>query len=185
MPLDQLGNLPADTPFEITSSVNTPGGPLKGYELNYQQPFSFLDGVWSGFGVLLNYTHVESEIDYAVSPTSGTFVTNDLINLSPNAYNATLYYENDAFSARVSGAYRDDYLQRVPGQNNNDVEGKRETFNVDFALTWNINDRLSLSLEGINLTDEFNDQFVDSVGDRPSVYHHTGRQFYTGIRYQF
>ena len=185
LPLDLLGNLPADTPFEITSSVNTPGGPLRGFELNYQQPFSFLDGFWSGFGVLLNYTHVESEIDYAVSPTSNTFVTNDLINLSPDAYNATLYYENETISARVSGAYRDDYLQRVPGQNNNDVEGKHETFNVDFALTWNLNERLSLSLEGINLTDEFNHQFVDSVGDRTSVYHHTGRQFYTGIRYQF
>ena len=130
--------------------------------------------------MLLNYTHVESEIDYVISPTSGTFVTDDLVNLSPDAWNATLYYENDAFSARVSGAYRDDYLQRVPGQNNNDVEGKHATFNVDFALTWNINETLSLTLEGINLTDEFNDQFVDSVGDRPSVYHHTGRQFYTG-----
>ena len=177
--------MPIDTPFEITSAVNTPGGPLKGYELNYQHAFRFLPGIWSNFGVLFNYTHVESEIDYAISPTSNTFVTNNLVNLSPDAYNATLYFEDDKFSARVSGSYRDDYLQRVPGQNSNDVEGKRETFNVDMSMTYNFSESLALTLEGINLTDEFNDQFVDSIGDRPSVYHHTGRQFYVGFRYQF
>ena len=177
--------MPNDTPFEITSAVNTPGGPLKGYELNYQQAFRFLPGFWGNFGALLNYTHVESQIRYAVSPTSGTYITNDLVNLSPDAYNATLYYDTGKFSARVSGAYRDDYLQRVPGQNSNDVEGKRSTFNVDFSVTYNWSDQLELTLEGINLTDEFNDQFVDSIGDRPSVYHHTGRQFYTGLRYKF
>ncbi|MGY4516431.1 TonB-dependent receptor [Lysobacter sp. HA18] len=187
LPLDLLTpvGLPADTPFDITSPVNTPGGPLKGFEINYQQPFSFLSGAWSGFGVILNYTHVESQIDYAVSPTSTQLVTADLVNLSPDSYNATLYYENDHFSARVSGSYRDEYLQVVPGRNNNDVEGKHETFNLDMSVTWNVNDRLALTLEGINLTDEFNDQFVDSVGDRTSVYHHTGRQIYAGFRYQF
>ncbi|HEY1137708.1 MAG TPA: TonB-dependent receptor [Xanthomonadaceae bacterium] len=187
LPLELLTpvGLPADTPFDITSPVNTPGGPLKGFEINYQQPFTFLPGLWSGFGVLLNYTHVESEIDYAISPNSSLYVTEDLVNLSPDAWNATLYYENKRFSARVSGSYRDDYLQVVPGRNNNDVEGKRETFNLDASLTYNVTDKFSVTLEGINLTDEFNDQFVDSRGDRASVYHHTGRQFFVGGRYTF
>ncbi len=177
--------LPADTPFDITSPINTPGGPLRGFEVNYQQPFSFLPGVWSGFGLLLNYTHVESEIDYAISPTSSLFVTADLVNLSPDAYNATLYYENKRFSARVSGSYRDRYLQTVPGRSGNDFEGKNETFNVDASMTFNVNDKLTLTLEGINLTDEYNDQFVDTVGNRASVYHHTGRQYFVGARYSF
>lgn len=187
LPIELLApvGLPADTPFDITSPVNTPGGPLRGFEINYQQPFTFLPGWWSGFGILLNYTRVESEIDYAISPTSSLFVTDNLVNLSPNAYNATLYYENKRFSARLSGSYRDDYLQVVPGRNGNDVEGKRETFNVDASFTYTLNDHLTLTLEGINLTDEFNDQYVDSSGDRASVYHHTGRQFFVGARYTF
>ena len=187
LPLELLAvsGLPADTPFDITSPINTPGGPLKGFEINYQQPFTFLPGVWSGFGLLLNYTHVESEIDYAISPTSSLFVTADLVNLSPDAYNATLYYENKRFSARVSGSYRDRYLQTVPGRNENNFEGKNETFNVDASMNFNVNDKLTLTLEGINLTDEYNDQFVDTVGDRASVYHHTGRQYFVGARYSF
>lgn len=187
LPLELLNpvGLPADTPFDITSPVNTPGGPLKGFEINYQQLFTFLPGIWSGFGVLLNYTHVESDIDYAISPTSSLYVTENLVNLSPDAWNATLYYENKRFSARVSGSYRDDYLQVVPGRNGNDVEGKRETFNLDASLKFNVTDNFSVTLEGINLTDEFNDQFVDASGDRASVYHHTGRQFFVGARYAF
>ena len=112
-------------------------------------------------------------------------MTTDLVNLSPDAYNATLYYENKRFSARVSGSYRDRYLQTVPGRNENNFEGKNETFNVDANLTYNVNDKLTLTLEGINLTDEYNDQFVDTVGNRASVYHHTGRQYFVGARYSF
>ena len=65
-------------------------GALKGFEVNYQQPFTFLPGVWRNFGTLLNYTYVKSRIQYAVSPTSAVTITDDLLNLSPKAWNATL-----------------------------------------------------------------------------------------------
>jgi hypothetical protein len=45
------------------------------------------------------------------------FVTEDLVNLSPNAWNATLYYDDGKLNARVSAAYRDDYFQQVPAAN--------------------------------------------------------------------
>ncbi|MFZ5669824.1 MAG: TonB-dependent receptor [Pseudomonadota bacterium] len=175
----------ANTLYDVTSPINTDGGPLKGFEISYQQPFLFLPAPFDNLGAVLNYTYVESEIDYATSATSGLTVTGDLVNLSPKAYNATLYYEDERFSARVSASYRDDYLQTVPGRNNNDVEGKRETLNVDASASFRVNDDLTLTAEGLNLTDEYNDQFVDSVGDRASVYHHTGRQFFFGFRYTF
>ena len=47
-----------------------------------------------------------------------------------------------------------------------------------------MNDHVELTLEGLNLTDEYNDQWVDSIGDRSSVYHGTGRQYFVGIRYK-
>ncbi|MES2861409.1 MAG: hypothetical protein V4701_08050 [Pseudomonadota bacterium] len=37
---------------------------------------------------------------------------------------------------------------------------------------------------GINLTDEFNDLYVDA-SDRLNVHTHTGRQFFAGVRYTF
>ena len=70
------------TIFQLTSAVNTEGGPLEGFEVSYQQPFSFLPGGFRHFGVLLNYTHVKSDIDYAVPGSFPvTYIADELVNL--------------------------------------------------------------------------------------------------------
>ena len=175
--------------FSFSRPVNTEGGPLKGVEVNYQQPFRFLPGAFSNLGVLLNYTYVDSKIDYVTSGTGATPpVENDLVNLSKNAYNATLYYEDDLFSIRASMAFRDRYLTLVPASNAptiQDAEGTNETLNVDLSASYNINDHLTVTLEGLNLTDEFSDQFIDTSSDRVVTYTHTGRQYFLGARYKF
>jgi len=174
------------TIFQLTSAQNTEGGPLKGFEISYQQPFSFLPGLLSNTGVQLNYTRVESEIDYCNDALCTSFVTADLINLSPQSWNATLYYEDDKFSARVSASARDEFLQNVPGRNGNSLEGKLETFNVDASMSYQLTEQVELTFEGINLTDEYNHQWVgDDSRQSTSVYHHTGRQYYFGARYRF
>ncbi|HEY0052420.1 MAG TPA: TonB-dependent receptor, partial [Caulobacteraceae bacterium] len=181
------GSCSPTTIFQLTSAVNTEGGPLKGYEISFQQPFTFLPGIFENFGVIANFTHVESQIDYCNNALCTLTVTNDLVNLSPNAYNATLYYEGERLSARVSGSFRDAYLQNIPGRNNNAIEGKQETFNVDMSASFKLTDQVTLTFEGLNLTDEFNHQYVgDGVSrENTSVYHHTGRQFFFGARYRF
>ena len=128
---------------------------LKGFEISYQQPFSFLPGFFSHFGLILNYTGVESEIEYLSPPVivnnvpqPQVTVKDDLTGLSKSAYNATLYWENEIFGARVSAAYRDDYLTTVPGRNNNDVEGTIETLNVDFSATWTVMPALDYHARG-------------------------------------
>ena len=150
-----------------------------------QQPFDFLPGFLSHFGMTANYTRVKSKIDYQVSPTTTQIIRDDLLNLSPESWNATLYYDDGRFSARGSVAYRSAYLQRVPGQNNNDVEGKNSTLNVDAQLTYKINDVFELTLEGVNLTDEYNDQFISRARNSAVVYNHTGREFLAGVRFKF
>lgn len=181
--LQGTGASPTDD-FQFNIPVNTPGGDLRGIELIYQQPLTFLPPGWDKLGVILNYTYVDSEIQYVTSTGANSLQT-DLTGLSKHAYNATLYYEDERFGARVSWAYRDGYLTTVPGRNNNDVEGTEETLTLDASLSYRWNENLELSLEGLNLTDEFQDQWVSSVGDRPSVYHHTGRQYFVGVRYRF
>ena len=59
------------------------------------------------------------------------------------------------------------------------------TANVDISASYAINENVSLTFEGVNLTDEYVDQYIDSAGNRLSVYHHTGRQFYLGARFKF
>jgi TonB-dependent receptor len=174
------------TIFQLTSAVNTDGGPLEGFEVSFQAPFTFLPAPFNNFGTQLNYTYVSSDIDYCSNATCSAFVTDELVNLSPEAFNATLYWENDVFSARVSASYRDRYLQNVPGRNNNAVEGKKKTFNIDASASYDLNDQVTLTFEALNLTDEENHQYVgDNDRQSTSVFHHTGRQFYVGARYRF
>ncbi|MGE0595883.1 MAG: TonB-dependent receptor [Hyphomonadaceae bacterium] len=174
---------PDDTNWQFTLPRNTPGGELQGYEVSLQTPFFFLPGILSNFGVAANYTHVESEIDY-VNATGAVAVTADLAGLSGESWNATLYYEDERFSARVSGAYRSDYLTTIPGRNGNTSESTASTLNVDFAASYALNDRLRFTLEGLNLTDEVSDQYL-SPDDRTSFYHHYGRQILAGVRFTY
>jgi iron complex outermembrane receptor protein len=171
--------------WTFSTPINTPGGDLTGFELNYQQPLSFLPGLLRNTGFLANYTYVKSVIDYR-NAAGAIVATNDLTNLSRKAYNLTFYYEDERITARISGAFRDRYLSRVPGQEaGTDADGYNETFNVDASLQYNLSDKITLSLEGVNLTDEYQDQFNDTTANRMSVYHHTGREVLVGVRYRY
>jgi TonB-dependent receptor len=186
LPLSLLpSNFTGDEVFQVTTPINTNGGKLTGFEVNVQQPFSFLPGAFRNMGVLLNYTQVKSKIDYLVSPTSNTVITDDLLNLSPKSANATLYFDDGQFSARISASKRSGFLTRVPGQNNNDVEGKNGSTNVDVSVSCKINQQLELTLEGVNLTNAPNDQFISRARNSSVVYNVTGREYLVGARYKF
>jgi iron complex outermembrane recepter protein len=185
------GTLPNCAPnlpiWTFNTTVNGKGGELKGFEISYQQPFTFLPGILSNFGAILNYTGVESEINY-VNPLTNTTDTADLTGLSSSAYNATLYYEVQRFGARVSVAYRDEYLDPnngVPGRDGNNTEGVEETLTIDASARFSVTDSIDLTLEALNLSDEFQRQWVDETSDRTSFYHHTGRSYLLGARIKF
>jgi iron complex outermembrane receptor protein len=180
----QVGCDTTSTNWTFTVPVNTSGGPVDGYEINYQQAFKFLPGLLANTGALINFTSVKSSIQY-INGAGVVVATNDLTGLSRRSYNATLYYEDDRISTRVSAAYRSKYLTRVPGQEaGTDVDGTNSTFNLDASFQYTWNQHLKFTVEGINLTDEFQDQYNDS-SNRVSFYHHTGREFLVGFRYTY
>lgn len=169
----------------FTSSRNTPGGDLDGFEITLQTPFTFLPEAFEGLGGLFNYTQVESEVEYIVSPTLGTTTRQPIVGQSPSSWSATLYYERGPFEARVSATYRDEFLIRVPGANSNDVEGKAESTNVDMSMSYDLGDNLTLSFEGINLTDQYDERWINSQRQNNLNYEHTGREFVFGVRYRY
>lgn len=179
-----------DSDFTYTKPVNTPGGELKGVEVNYTQPFTFLPGKWSNLGVQLNYTWVDSQIQY-INSSGQPVLKADLTGLSRNSWNATLFYEGKVFSGRVSATNRDDYLTQVTGTeagfNLDGYHGMTGTTFIDASIRYAINEKLELSLEGMNLTNEASDEWVysPSTGQLPLQYTETGRQFMLGVRYKF
>jgi TonB-dependent receptor len=167
-----------NTIFQVTRKLNGQGGWLKGLEIQYQQPFTFLPGFWSNFGFIGNVTFVDSEVSY------GTAGKNRLTGQSKNTANATLYYENGPLQARISVAHRSQYLLSFPGANGNSEEGMNDTTNVDASMSYDFTENLTFSLEGINLTDEYGDRYVD-VTNRVSDYRHTGREIAVGLRWKY
>ncbi|CAD1786016.1 TonB-dependent receptor [Xanthomonas arboricola pv. juglandis] len=176
--------------FAFSIPLNTPGGELKGVEANYTQPFTFLPGKWANLGVQLNYTWVDSKIQYLAS-SGAPVMKNDLLGLSRSSWNATLFYEGESFAGRVSATNRDDYLTQAPGAetgfNVDGVHGMTGTTILDASLRYKISKQLELSLEGINLTNEASDEWVSSprTGQLPLQYAETGRQYLLGLRYKF
>ena len=72
----------------------------------------------------------------------------------------------------------------MPGNDFNSWHGTNATTNVDAQVAYNLTDSVRISLEGLNLTDEYNDLYVDA-DNRLNVYSHTGRQYVVGLRYTF
>ena len=182
----QLGCDPALSIWTFVYPINTPGGPLTGAEFNYQQPFDFMPAPFDKMGFTGNFTYVDSKISY-LTATTGTLsvaAVNELVNLSRLAYNATLYYEDDTISARVSAAYRSKYLTQVPGRNGSDVEGTNSTLNIDASFTYTYDEHWAATLEGINLTNALQDQYFDS-SNMLSFKHMTGRELLFGIRVSY
>ncbi|WP_250461508.1 TonB-dependent receptor [Microbulbifer litoralis] len=175
--LTDEGTYDENDEWDIERNFNGEGGEISGLELQYQQVF------FDNYGLILNYTYVDSEMNHGTQdePNYGP-----LNNQSQNSYNATVYYEDDDFSARLSYAARDDYNTKAQGQgrNDNDIEYTEGTSNIDFVASYHLNDNWKLSLEGINLTDEPNRQMIDSSG-RIVVDHTYGRQYYVGAQYKF
>jgi TonB-dependent receptor len=202
--------------YAIRQFRDAPGGNIKGIEVNVQTNFEFLGDAFRNFGITANYTHIESKLNYLIgtelnttrtgtTPTANnSFATGPFLNTSPDSFNATLYYENDVWSARVSGAYRTRYVNRFPlangtcsvgtttnngGPCNSPVIGDfgftEDTLNVDAAFAWNVNKIVKLTLEGRNLTNTPQYRTMYEANPVTQTYASTGRIFTAGVRMIF
>jgi len=174
------------TIFTVSNKTNTPGGPLKGVEVNFQMGLNFLPGFLSNLGVLANYTYVDSKIVYCTNATCSTSVLNDLVNLSKNTFNGTLYYEDSKFSIRASGAYRDKFLLRVPsGRAGSDVQGNTSSFFLDATASYQITPQVKLTIEAQNLTNQELGLYMDSTRQDSLYSAYSGRKFSAGVAVKF
>lgn len=202
--------------WAIRQFKDAPGGNIKGVEVNLQTDFWFLPAPFDKVGITANYTHIDSKLNYLTGTTLSTrqngangtaqnsYAEGPFLNTSPDAFNATLYYENSVWSARVSGAYRTRYVNRFPlstgtcsvGTTTNggaacnspvmgDFGYNEDTLNIDVAIGVNVTDYAKLTLEGRNLTNER--QYRTMYADNPvtQTYASTGRIVTAGLRLSF
>uniref|UniRef100_B0T7R3 TonB-dependent receptor n=1 Tax=Caulobacter sp. (strain K31) TaxID=366602 RepID=B0T7R3_CAUSK len=165
--------------FDVYQPINAAGSyNVDGVELVAIVPFGLLWEPAKGFGVNANYTILDSSL----SGQSIIGVPTPPVGLADKAYNFTLYYENDKFQARVSYSYKGKYVEGI-GYEMYPIwrSGFGQT---DISVSYNINERLQLSLEGINVTDEVTKGYTMDPSF-PTMYEKSGRRFSLGLRMNF
>ncbi|MEZ0471413.1 TonB-dependent receptor [Luteimonas salinilitoris] len=152
--------------YQVSIPVNT-DAKVKGVELTYEQP------IGENFGVAANYTYADSDSD-GVKPVFGT---------SKNTYNVSGYYESDRFNARLSYTHRSEFYA---GVSRTDDFFQESVGNLALSLGYNVNDWMSISLDGLNLNNPELKYYSERDGMAlPYAIYSNGRQYYLNFRFKF
>ena len=167
-------------PFQDTRSRNGETGTLTGIEVAFQTQFTNLPGLWSGFGTILNYTYVTSEVDRDInSPTAGLGFN----GLTPHTINIVGFYEKGPIQARVAYNYRDEFL--VAAQSDFSEPRQREAFGqLDFSAAFDVQENFQVFVEGINVLNTDSRDF-SRFPNRFLTFSDTGSRYIMGVRAAF
>ena len=135
-----------DLIFINAKPVNNRSANIYGFELAAQHFFGE-----SGFGVQANYTTVNGDIgfDLTADPSKTQFA---LVGLSDTA-NLVFMYEKNGLQARLAYNWRDKFLDTATQYVNE--PGFTEAYSqLDFNISYDVNDDLTVFFEGINITEE-------------------------------
>lgn len=201
--VNAIAYIDANNPFDVRQFGNAPGGYIRGIEFNYQQDLTFLPWHFKNLGVQFNATHLESELEYIVTPANARLgkaaitAKGPFTGASPDAFNFTVYYEVEKFTARVSSAYRTEYRTQYPIATGtcepgfcdsplvNDFLGNDSTFNMDASATYKFSKNITLTLEALNLTDQTENRWAYQDDPVVTRYAAVGRSFFAGIRFVY
>ena len=172
--------------WDLAGFGNGKDGELQGLEISLNARMdNYIDGFFSGFGASLNVALIESEY---TTPEGKVFA---LPGQSDTNYNASVFYEDHGFSARLTYRYRSEWL---------DETETGAVFNLGGGVYWAAQNRLDASvrydLEALtgqkasifadfnNITDESDMRYTAEAWNVNQV-ESFGRSFLAGVRYAF
>jgi TonB-dependent receptor len=172
--------------WDLAAFGNGKDGELQGLEISINARMdNYIDGFFSGFGASLNVALIESEY---TTPEGKVFA---LPGQSDTNYNASVFYEDHGFSARLTYRYRSEWL---------DETETGAVFNLGGGVYWAAQNRLDASvrydLEALtgqkasifadfnNITDESDMRYTAQRWNVNQV-ESFGRSFLAGVRYAF
>jgi TonB-dependent receptor len=163
--------------FNVSGPINNRTGKIHGFEIAAQHFFGD-----TGFGVAGAYTMVRGDVDFNVAsdPGQDQFA---LLGLSDTA-NATLIFDKYGLSARLAYNWRDRFLQQTNRGGSRNPVFVEPFGQLDFNVSYDVNESLAVSFEGINLTRES----LRTYGrDENQLWfaQELDRRFLLGARYRF
>ena len=166
--------------YTLRQPVNGNDARVSGFEVNYQQPFTFLPGLLRHLGVVANYTYTDS--DYRET-TEGGELSYDLPENSRHSYNLIGYYEDQRLSVRVAYNYRGKFLREVP--NVQDGLKYRDAYaQTDVAMRYKLLDNVSLTVDVLNALNAKTEEYVYEERLTDGLFQ-TGRTVFFGLKASF
>jgi len=166
--------------------INGDGGRISGFEFSVSATGEIFTDALRNWGAIFNTSFTDSKVK--ANPNDPAI---DLPGLSDTVANLTLYYENENFSARINGRFRDDFLGEVSGfgDGRNLRLVKAETI-VDAQIGWTFTgdgwtNGLTIFAQGFNLTDEPFVTFNKGDGRQVIDYQRYGKSYLVGATYHF
>lgn len=166
---------------EVTFRTNTPnnGKEAKIYGAEFAVQHFFGE---TGFGVQANYTIVRGDVGFnnEGDPSVSQFA---LVGLSDTA-NLIAMYEKDGLQARISYNWRDEYLNETSRGGSANPRYIEAYSQIDVNVSYNLNEQLSLSFEGLNITGENSRSHGRNYEMMWDMYD-LGARYQVGARYVF
>jgi TonB-dependent receptor len=170
---------PADDPFRnstsggdhtngydyvINSPVNASDGTIKGVELGFIYFPKGLPGLLDGLGFQGSYTRLSSSQNVPEANSAGEIIAQletPFFGVSDRSYNATLAYEKGPVSARLSYVWRSGFLAANEAALFANPIGiwRHPEKSVDMQVSYKLNDKMSVDIGAINLTNEMQRQY--------------------------
>jgi TonB-dependent receptor len=187
---DANGHVDPNLPMTLRTYGNAGQQTLKGYELAYQQDFTFLPEPFKGLGALGSYTHIDPFNSQRWITNAGQEIK---VNSVPKyAYSFTTYYEHGPLAMRLSYNYKGRYLHPDNPKNNGDdlIRWRAARGYLDGNISYKLSENLELRIDALNLSNTLSyDYFEDATGrygdghrTRMDYAKYDGRTIKIGIR---
>lgn len=159
--------------FFVSRPQNGETAEVNGFEIAFTH-------VWeSGFGITANATVVNSDAEIDTS-TSQTFALEGL----GDSQNLVLFYEQDAWQARVAFNNRESFLQTLSNPTTGEPEFVDTYGQWDVSASYDINENFTVFFEGINVTGEEtikHGRFANQL----TLIQDSGARYAVGVRANF
>ncbi|HTN15694.1 MAG TPA: TonB-dependent receptor [Sphingomonadaceae bacterium] len=164
--------------IHFSQKQNAEKGNVTGIEFAYQQQFTMLPGLLSGFGVNLNLTLIDAEL---TDPVRGKI---DFPEQSKLLWGAQLFYQKGIIEASV--AYHHTGRAMISAGNVELADQYNDDLRrLDAKVAIDLTENVRIFAEGQNLTDEPTRQYQGGVHDWVSQTERYGRTFFLGGSVRF
>ena len=153
-------------------------GTIKGVEIAGQYVFDNSVPWLQGFGVAANYTYVD-----ASAKREGGVVDCGYPGLSPQSYNASVFFENGKFQARASYNWRNRFSVDCGGGST--LPRNRAAYGqTDASLRYNLTDSMALYADAINVSNSRMHEYANNETQFLTL-EDVGRRVSVGLRVAF